>query len=395
MVEHIVHGAGLSTRTWIVIGAVVAVAVLVIAALLWVRAPVPPEVPKFGRFDPTRPQLILLEDGRTAELIADFTYIDGKKQSWRVPKGWRVDGASIPQALWTVVGGPFEGKYRYASIVHDYYCDQPQGVAWEDVHKMYYEACVAGGYDDQMAGWMFALVYRGGPKWPLGVISRRENGASPLPLEPIAAVQAAIELETQRFAAGKAGLVIEALTTGSAPPMAATAPDLASIRISSKSLAKVALEEQLPGIEGTVGGTVAVMAPTTRVFQLDKLDSAAARRIDSRDLDRIKEITERDHWGLFGSARRRPPTAESPSSPPSPHAPMAPPTTQPATDLQVITLTDSPSSSVLLGAAPAEGLAQEIQDLNRVKQLLKRKPGNEPATSKELEDELNGTSPVP
>jgi Protein of unknown function (DUF1353) len=41
-----------------------------------------------------------------------------------VPAGAIVGGASIPQVFWSIIGGPFEDKYREASVIHDYYCEQ-------------------------------------------------------------------------------------------------------------------------------------------------------------------------------------------------------------------------------------------------------------------------------
>lgn len=37
----------------------------------------------------------------------------------RVKAGFDFDGASIPQALWSVYGNPLSGKYRIAALVHD------------------------------------------------------------------------------------------------------------------------------------------------------------------------------------------------------------------------------------------------------------------------------------
>src|ERR1035441_4686270 len=45
--------------------------------------------------------------------------IDPDGLEWKAPKGLVTDGASIPQIAWTPVGGPFEGLYRLAAVVHD------------------------------------------------------------------------------------------------------------------------------------------------------------------------------------------------------------------------------------------------------------------------------------
>src|SRR5262245_29807835 len=48
---------------------------------------------------------------RDMELLSDFAYVDPSGRRWDAPKGSRIDGASIPQALWTIVGSPFTGAY--------------------------------------------------------------------------------------------------------------------------------------------------------------------------------------------------------------------------------------------------------------------------------------------
>src|SRR5262249_17871084 len=62
------------------------------------------------------------------------------------------------------VGGPFEGLYRNASIVHDTECDL-QVRAWRDVHRMFYNGMRAGGVGRIKAMLMYAAVYRFGPRW--------------------------------------------------------------------------------------------------------------------------------------------------------------------------------------------------------------------------------------
>ena len=76
---------------------------------------------------------VFLPDGRRMQLNADFAYISPSGKRWDAPKDSIVDGASIPQVFWTLVGGPFEGQYRNASIVHDVACVK-RSEKWEDVH---------------------------------------------------------------------------------------------------------------------------------------------------------------------------------------------------------------------------------------------------------------------
>lgn len=106
----------------------------------------------------------LLPDGRNVKLVEDFDYVDAASKRWDVPVGAEVDGASIPQPRWTLVGGPFEGKYRNASIVHDWYCDI-RTRPWEEVHRMFFEAMLASKVAITRVRLMYGGVRLGGPRW--------------------------------------------------------------------------------------------------------------------------------------------------------------------------------------------------------------------------------------
>jgi hypothetical protein len=107
-----------------------------------------------------------LHDGRTMRLLEDFTFIDAAGRSWKAKKLSRIDGASIPRALWWT-GGPYEGTYRDASVVHDVYCDErPKTATWKAVHRMFYDAMLTSGVERARALVMYAAVYRHGPRWP-------------------------------------------------------------------------------------------------------------------------------------------------------------------------------------------------------------------------------------
>lgn len=103
-------------------------------------------------------------DGRRAQLLADVIYTDSKGSVWRAPKGHVVDGASIPRAFWRVIGGPWEGKYRFASVVHDVACDEKKR-GWDDAAKMFYEAMRCSGVTERQAKVMYYAVYKFGPQW--------------------------------------------------------------------------------------------------------------------------------------------------------------------------------------------------------------------------------------
>lgn len=119
----------------------------------------------FGRFEGTV-RTEWFDDGRRMRLLADFAYVDHYRIRWEAPRGWIVDGASIPQLAWSVIGGPFEGRYRKASVIHDVACDQ-RNRSWESVHEAFYNAMRLAGEDIIRAKVMYGAVYHFGPRWPL------------------------------------------------------------------------------------------------------------------------------------------------------------------------------------------------------------------------------------
>lgn len=108
--------------------------------------------------------LRMLPNGRGAQLLNDFGYIDPAGKHWIAPKNTVVDGASIPRPLWSLIGSPWTGKYREASVIHDYYC-VTKDESWESVHKTFYTAMLANHVDETQAKIMYAAVYRFGPRW--------------------------------------------------------------------------------------------------------------------------------------------------------------------------------------------------------------------------------------
>lgn len=124
-----------------------------------------------GRYE-GNPAFEWLSDGRHMKLLNDFTYFDPADEAWPVPAGAQVDGASIPRLLWGIIGGPFAGSYRNASVIHDWYCDI-RSRPWKKVHKMFYNAMLTSGVSELQAKVMFAGVYYKGPRWNETVVSNQ------------------------------------------------------------------------------------------------------------------------------------------------------------------------------------------------------------------------------
>jgi Protein of unknown function (DUF1353) len=103
-------------------------------------------------------------DGRTMTLLTELRYTDPKGNVWIAPIGSLVDGASIPRYLWSFMGGPFEGKYRNASVLHDVsYGDKKR--PWQDCDRMFYYAMRCSGVSAVEAKTMFYALYRFGHHW--------------------------------------------------------------------------------------------------------------------------------------------------------------------------------------------------------------------------------------
>jgi hypothetical protein len=114
------------------------------------------------------------DDGREMTLVEPFAYIDPKAVRWAAPAGAVVNGASIPRAFWSVIGSPFTGRFRNASVVHDVACvDRVR--PWRQVHRMYYEACRCGRTNVVQAKTMYYAVYHFGPRWRLVGRSLRDE----------------------------------------------------------------------------------------------------------------------------------------------------------------------------------------------------------------------------
>jgi hypothetical protein len=126
---------------------------------------------------------------RDMRLLAPFGYIDARGTHWDVPAGYITNGASVPWGLWNIVGGPFDGPYRDAAVIHDYFCDKKDR-PWEDVHKMFYEAAIARGTRESVAATMYAGLRFGGPRWQLATPVAPTPAPAPAVGKPLAMGQA-------------------------------------------------------------------------------------------------------------------------------------------------------------------------------------------------------------
>jgi Protein of unknown function (DUF1353) len=109
-------------------------------------------------------------DGRRMTLLSELHYTDPDGVVWIAPAGSVVDGASIPRVLWSFMGGPFDGKYRNASVLHDVAYDEKTR-PWKQCDRMFYNAMRCSGVSATEAKTMYYALYRHGRHWkqPHGV----------------------------------------------------------------------------------------------------------------------------------------------------------------------------------------------------------------------------------
>ncbi len=125
--------------------------------------------PVVVRDQPVRLQGRSLDFFRTARLLE---FIDNQRGTRVAPAETQTDGASIPLLFVPLVGSPQSPEFRAAAALHDAYCGigNESGPVyhretWPRVHRMFYDALVAGGVAPVKAKVMFAAVWLGGPRW--------------------------------------------------------------------------------------------------------------------------------------------------------------------------------------------------------------------------------------
>lgn len=88
----------------------------------------------------------LREEGpdRLMRLTRRFVYVGPDRRRWVAPVGLIFDGASIPRAMWPIIGNPLQDDYRDAAVIHDA-AYQAQASSREDADKAFYTAMRASG----------------------------------------------------------------------------------------------------------------------------------------------------------------------------------------------------------------------------------------------------------
>lgn len=121
-------------------------------------------------------------NGHPMKTELEFGFLDGDGKHWPVPPGTSVDQASIPKALWSLLGNPWDGKYREAPVLYNYYCTV-RSMPWRSVQRMFYSALLVSGVSVRRAKLIYAGVYFAGPRWEDMVVASVQHGQPAAPTQ--------------------------------------------------------------------------------------------------------------------------------------------------------------------------------------------------------------------
>ena len=94
---------------------------------------------------------------KTMELTKQAVFIYDKEKI-KIPEGFIWDGASLPRAVWSIIGSPFVGKYQKASLIHDYMCNNKSEYTLKYANKVFYTTMIAYGVNKSKAKIMTTCV---------------------------------------------------------------------------------------------------------------------------------------------------------------------------------------------------------------------------------------------
>jgi len=118
---------------------------------------------KMKKLPPNQPKLV----GAYNYLMAlsesfKYVYVDGKKnKTITVPRGFLIDGASIPRTMWRLIGSPFLPMFQKAATVHDYLYTHHK-VSRKKADQIFREILKDNTVSKVKAGVMYAAVRTGG-----------------------------------------------------------------------------------------------------------------------------------------------------------------------------------------------------------------------------------------
>ena len=194
---------------------------IVLSAVIWSPQVCPAQTPttsqRLGTFKGDL-KLTPRPDGKTMTVRELFSYNDGDGHQLDAQPGFVTDGASIPRALWSIVGSPFSGgNYVKAAVIHDEGCVSHK-YTWQVTARMFYTAMLDSGMNNHYALLLYYGVRVGGPRWKFEQTATNDGSTQP---------QAkAVPLPTPSLSEAKAKAFDRTLTEREKGPIPITAEEI-------------------------------------------------------------------------------------------------------------------------------------------------------------------------
>ena len=100
----------------------------------------------------------------TMRLVRSFAYREPQGKVWAVPQGHIIKGRGMPPLFRHLIGQPFYGSFRKASIIYDH-ATQEMKEPWDQAQLMFLEASMAEGVNESEAKAMYMLLRAQGSRW--------------------------------------------------------------------------------------------------------------------------------------------------------------------------------------------------------------------------------------
>ena len=100
----------------------------------------------------------------TMRLMEPFAFEQSAGRLWQVPQGHVLKGRGMPPLFRDLIGQPFYGGFRKASIIYDH-ATQEMTQPWDDAQRMFFEASMAEGVHESEAKAMYMLLRAQGSRW--------------------------------------------------------------------------------------------------------------------------------------------------------------------------------------------------------------------------------------
>lgn len=95
-----------------------------------------------------------LKNCRTLNITV-FYHLKNKKYEFSIPKGFCFDGATIPPALWAVIGSNTDNKFATAALIHDWICQHHECIDYDRyLSTLIFDVCLECAGVNKVKRWL-------------------------------------------------------------------------------------------------------------------------------------------------------------------------------------------------------------------------------------------------